>query len=85
MGRPAEFLNVVITGLGRRMVADYDRELSASGTAVGSLNQSGGITAHTINITQPLSAMSPALRWLVQQRCYSAAPVRRAGKMQNRK
>ncbi len=58
LGRPAEFLNVVITGPGRRMVADHDRAASV-GIAVASVHQSGGITAHIVNIAQP-HAFTPA-------------------------
>lgn len=59
-GAPAEFLNVVITGAGRRLVEQQERDLSAAQNVLFSTQQHGGITAHTVNITYAASAVTNA-------------------------
>lgn len=59
-GAPAEFLNVVITSAGRRLVEQQDGNASAAQNVLRSTQQNGGITAHTVNITYAASAVTNA-------------------------
>lgn len=62
MGQPSDFANLVITTAGRRFVLDHEQQVASGGDSVKSVGQSGGITAHTVNITHAPQAvgMAPA-------------------------